>query len=137
MYVKKYEELFKQLKEYNAQVTENYGNEIYQTPPQIGDDLTNIFPITIFQEARNVSNTRFMAGREIVASVGYRVDIFATTKGQILHQTIARDIMQYIDDFMSCKNLTRSSYNTEYNDDIYHIILVYSGNLYENRAILI
>jgi hypothetical protein len=64
------------------------------------------------------------------------VRVYAKTKGKIDKQTIAREVAQMIDKYLSGVNLTRVSFNANesINDNsIYEIIMTYSGNLHENR----
>ena len=72
----------------------------------------------------------------MVSSVGYRVDIYAKTKGNVDKQSIARKCAKMADEYLTGIGLTRISYNTseiENDGSIYHIIVTYSGNLHENR----
>ena len=63
-------------------------------------------------------------------------DIYAKTKGSVSKQIIARKIAQEVDNYLTNVGLTRASFNVsdlENDSSIYHIIMTYSGNLYENR----
>lgn len=126
-----YEYLKKGLENYNAMLGKPRGNVIVPYPTT---DTT--YPHTAFKEIRNVDNLVV----ERVASVGYRVDIYAKTKGKIDKQKIAREIAQKMDKFLSSKKLKRISYNEnpqENDNSIYHIVMTYSGNLYEVRRTFI
>lgn len=126
-----YEYLLQGLKDHNEKSAQNYGNKVLRLPPKDPK-----YPISILREIRN-SATRFNSCFQKVASVGYRVDIFAQTKGKITHDVIARTIAKEIDDYMTSVNLSRVSKNeNELIDEqgaYYHIILTYEGNLDENR----
>lgn len=122
--------VYQGLKDYNDS-QKNNGNTIVKTPP------TNpTYPLTIFTEIRNVANPTYNSCFDRVSSVGYKVDIFAKTKGNKTKDTIAREIAQLVDKYLSGIGLLRISFNISelVNDSsIYHIIMTYSGNLHENR----
>lgn len=130
-----YEYMLQGLKDYNATIEQNYGNVVVTTPP------TNpTYPLTVFDEIRNVANPNYNSCYERVASVGYRADIYAKTKGSVSKQIIARRIAQEVDRYLTNVGLTRVSFNVselENDSSIYHIIITYSGNLHENRRNLI
>lgn len=130
-----YDYMLQGLKDYNATIEQNYGNVVIATAP------TNpTYPLTIFDEIRNVSNVNYNSSYDRVASVGYRADIYAKTKGSVSKQIIARKIAQEVDRYLTNVGLTRVSFNVselENDSSIYHIIITYSGNLHENRRKLI
>lgn len=130
-----YEYMLQGLKDYNATIEQNYGNVVVATPP------TNpTYPLTVFDEIRNVANPNYNSCYERVASVGYRADVYAKTKGSVSKQIIARRIAQEVDRYLTNVGLTRVSFNVselENDSSIYHIIMTYSGNLHENRRNLI
>ena len=130
-----YEYMLQGLKDYNATIEQNYGNVVVATPP------TNpTYPLTVFDEIRNVANPNYNSCYERVASVGYRADVYAKTKGSVSKQIIARRIAQEVDRYLTNLGLTRVSFNVselENDSSIYHIIITYSGNLHENRRKLI
>ena len=126
-----YENLYNGLKDYNDSVKENRGNTIVKTPPKNPE-----YPLTILSEIRNVANTSYNSNFDRVASVGYRVDIYAKKKGNITKDTIAREVAYLVDKYLTGVGLTRISFNISelVNDSsIYQIIMTYSGNLHENR----
>lgn len=138
MIIKMYDNLFQALKKYNDALPENYGNIIYDVPPRLPESLNTIFPLTIFQETNNISNSRFMAQGERVSTVGYSLNIYATNKGQILNQKIARELAEQLDNFLTSCGLSSVSYNANLIDEnVYCIIITYYGNLYENKIQLI
>lgn len=126
-----YEDIFDGLKEYNDKLLNNYGNIIVPFPS------TSKYPNTVFKEIRNVANSRYNTRYDKVSSIGYRVDIYAKTKGSIDKQTIARQLMKYIDDYLTYTvGLLQVSYNAidlENDASIYQITLTYSAYFYENR----
>ena len=126
-----YEYLKQGMIKYNEENGKPHGNAIVGYAPK-----TPTYPLTIFSEIRNTANTAYNTCFERVASTGYSVRVNAKTKGKIDKQTIAREIAQFIDRYLSVFNLTRISYNENpsVNDDsIYEIVMTYSGNLHENR----
>lgn len=127
-----YDYLLNGLTEYNKSQGAPYGNVIVPYPT-----TETTFPHTVFEEIRNVANTSYNYDIERVASVGYRVDIYAKNKGtKTDKQTIARYISGFVDKYLTSIGLTRVSFNVNelVNDaSIYHITMTYSGNLYENR----
>lgn len=129
-----YENLLQSLKSYNSTI-KNYGNEVVRLPP------TNpVYPLTIFTEIRNVANASFNSCFDRVASVGYRLDIYAKTKGNITKDRIAREIAELMDRYLTNVGLLRVSFNIselENDSSIFHIIMTYSGNVSEYRKILI
>ena len=130
-----YEYMLQGLKDYNATIEQNYGNVVVATPPN-----NPTYPLTVFDEIRNVANPNYNSCYERVASVGYRADVYAKTKGSVSKQIIARRIAQEVDRYLTNVGLTRVSFNVselENDSSIYHIIITYSGNLHENRRKLI
>ena len=126
-----YDYLKQGLENYNEMIGKPRGNVVVSYPTK-----NTTYPHTVFDEIRNIDN--LVAER--VASVGYRVDVYAKTKGKIDKQTIAREIAEQMNRFLTSKKLKRISYNAspqENDDSIYHIIMTYSGNLYEVRRTLI
>ncbi len=127
-----YEYLLQGLKKYNEAKGKPYGNVVVPYPTT---DTT--YPHTVFDEIRNVANPMFNYCSERVASVGYRADIYAKNKGtKVDKQTIAREVAQFVDEYLTSLGLTRISFNVselENDASIYHIIMTYSGNLHENR----
>jgi hypothetical protein len=126
-----YEYMLQGLKDYNATIEQNYGNVVVSIPPN-----NPSFPLTVFDEIRNVANPNYNGCFERVSSVGYRADIYAKTKGNITKQIIARRIAQQVDKYLTNVGLTRVSFNVselENDSSIYHIIMTYSGNLQEFR----
>lgn len=122
-------------KNYNNNLDKNYGNVVVSYP-----STNPTYPYTVFDEIRNVANRNYNTPYDKVASVGYRVDIYAKTKGNVTKQEIARFIAQQADKYLSNIGLLQVSYNVselENDSSIYHIIMTYSGNLYENRRKLI
>ena len=126
-----YDYLLEGLKKFNNSQERNYGNTVVSRPTTDTE-----FPLTIFEEIRNVANANFNTCFDRVASVGYMVKIYAKTKGNMDRQMIARKCAKICDDYLSSVGLLRVSYNANeaVNDNsIFEIIMTYSGNLHENR----
>lgn len=126
-----YEYLKNGLKEYNEKLGKPRGNVIVPYPTE-----STTYPHTVFQEIRNVANPSYNTCYDRVASTGYVARIYAKTKGKVDKQTIAREVAQMVDKYLTYCGLLRISYNANesVNDNsIYEIIMTYSGNLHENR----
>lgn len=129
-----YDLILNDLKEYNDSLDNNYGNTIVSFPS------IKTFPHTVFDEIRNVAVSNHTGPIDRVASLGYRVDIYAKNKGEISKQTIARYLAQKVNTYLTSIGLLQVSFNVselENDASIYHIIMTYSGNLLENRRKLI
>ena len=126
-----YEYLYEGMKKYNEENGKPHGNAVVGYAPK-----SPTYPLTVFDEIRNTANSAYNTCFDRVSSTGYSVRISAKKKGNVEKQTIAREIAQFIDRYLTSFNLTRISYNSNpsVNDDsIYEIIMTYSGNLHENR----
>lgn len=124
------------LKEYNSKLDKNYGNVIMSYP-----SANPTYPYTVFDEIRNVANRNYNTPYDKVASVGYRADIYAKTKGSVSKREIARVVAKEVDNYLTnYVGLLQVSYNAselENDSTIYHIILTYSASLNENRRRII
>lgn len=126
-----YEKLQEGLIDFNEKSGKPYGNVIVPYPT-----TNSTYPHTVFDEIRNVSNASFNTNFDRVSSLGFVVRIYAKNKGKVDKKTIAREVAQMIDKYLSSFKLNRISYNAHesINDNsIYEIIMTYSGNLHENR----
>lgn len=136
MDIKFYKILKEGLQSFNENLKKPYGNEIVSVPTK-----NTTYPYTQFSEVLNVANRNYNSPFERVASVGYRVDIFAKDQGSKYQKMdIAREIAEMVDFYLSRQNLYRESFNVielENDSSIYHIIMMYSGNLREYRRKLI
>ena len=124
-----YEDLLKGMRNYNDMLGKPRGNVIVKYSTE-----NSTYPHTIFSEIRNVD---YLVTQR-VASVGYRITVCAKTKGNIDKETIAREVAEKMDKFLTSKKLRRISYNgnPQVNDSsIYQIDITYSGNLDEFRRI--
>lgn len=131
-----YDNILNGLKEYNNNLTQNYGNTIVGIAP-----TSPTYPLTVFDEIRNQANAAYNTPYDKVSSIGYRVDIFAKTKGNVTKQTIARKIAKDIDNYLTnYVGLLQVSWNLnelENDSSIYHLTLTYSASLHENRRRII
>lgn len=126
-----YNYLYDGLVDLNEKSGKPRGNVIVHYPP-----ATPTYPHTVFDEIRNVANASYNTAFERVASTGYIARIYAKSKGKVDKQTIAREVAQMVDKYLTYCGLLRVSYNANesVNDNsIYEIIMTYSGNLHENR----
>lgn len=130
-----YDNILDGLKAYNEKAERPYGNSIVSIPT-----AKPTYPYTIIDEIRNISVPSLNGLIDKVSRVGYKVDIYAKTKGNVTKQTIARRIAQVVDEYLTGIGLFRESYNifvTEVDGSIYHIIMVYTGVVNEYRRNLI
>lgn len=126
-----YDYLYNGLVDFNEKSGKPRGNTVVHYAPE-----TPTYPLTVFDEIRNVANSAYNTDFERVSSLGFSVRIYAKTKGNITKQQIAREISQMVDKYLTYCGLTRVSYNANesVNDSkIYEVIMTYSGNLHENR----
>lgn len=126
-----YNYLYDGLVDFNEKLGKPRGNAIVHYAPE-----KPTYPLTVFDEIRNVANPSYNTPFDRVSSTGYVARIYAKTKGNITKQQIAREIAQEVDRYLTACGLLRVSYNANesINDNsIYEIILTYSGNLHENR----
>lgn len=130
-----YEYLKKGLQDHNTNQGKPHGNKV------VGKRTSDTtYPHTVFQEIRNTANASYNTCFDRVASVGYKVEVYAKDKGKVENQTIAREIAQMIDAYLTAVGLTRVSYNAfdmENENSTYAVIMTYTGNLHENRAKLL
>lgn len=133
MDIKANKELYYSLKEYNKQLNNNYGNVILDAAPI----EKKVYPYTIFRTIRDVSNKNYNSCFGKISEKGYKIDIYAQNKGtKHTKETIAENIAEQLDEFMSFIGLNRVSYNSidfENEGTTLHLILTYSGNLDEYR----
>lgn len=128
-----YDKILEGFIEYNSKHSkENYGNVVVPYPT-----TKTTYPHTVFNEVRNVS-TNQNSCHDRISSLGYKVEIFAKTKGSIDKQTIARKLSKFADEFLTgFVGLKRVSFNVipQLNDNsIYQITMMYESSFHENRA---
>lgn len=126
-----YEHIVKGLENFNELKDKPFGNTVVQIAP-----TKPTYPLTVVDEIRNIAIKNYNTEYGKFSNLGFRVDIFAKTKGKISKQTIAREISELVDEYFSSIGLTRVSFNIselENDSSIYHIILTFSGTLNEYR----
>jgi hypothetical protein len=126
-----YNDLYDGLVDFNEKSGKPRGNVIVHYPT-----ANPTYPYTVFDEIRNVANPSYNTCFDRMSSTGYVARIYAKTKGKVDKQTIAREVAQMVDKYLTYCGLLRISYNANesVNDNsIYEIIMTYSGNLHENR----
>lgn len=131
MDIETYPLLLDGLKEYIGSLEKNYGNTVLAYPT-----IKPTYPCTVFDEIRNIANASYNTCHDRVASVGYRVDVFAKSKGRLTKQDITREIARQVDKYLTSVGLLRVSFNAselENDSSVYHIIMMYSATLFENR----
>lgn len=95
------------------------------------------YPIIIFREVRNqpyFSNGGYL---ERVASLGYRVDVWAKDNNNKTKQELARELAFFANDFLTKKvGFKQVSWNESENEsggDLYNVIVTYSAPYFENK----
>ena len=111
-------------------------------PAIVGFEPTNpTYPMLKIEEIRNTPYADFRGNRETIASLGYKVDIYAKQKVGVSKQDVARNIAKYANDYLTCIGLKQMSWNTIPNDgtngDLYHIIIMYSTSYFEQRKTIL
>lgn len=129
-----YDDIKKGLQEHFASLTLSKSYK----PSVVGIEPSSpTYPLIIIDEADNTPYQNMDNFRQTVASVSYKVDIYAETKGSITKQQIARTIMKHCDGFCRCAGLKQVSMNTFPNEGtngkLYHIVLMYSARFFENK----
>lgn len=144
VYQKIYEALELALDKYNAE--SSYRVALSRYAPQDPE-----YPLIIFEEVRNQPQGRYYGARERLSSLGYKVDIFARTKAVLDEndeldmrynkQSIAREIMQFVVDFMQDKIGLQLISNNPFdnvgvNGELYQITLVFQQIYHENKQFM-
>lgn len=127
-----YQNILRDMKTYNDNLSDsNYGNVVVGFAPS-----NPTYPLTIFDEIRNTEVVGYTGKFQRLASLGYRVDIYAKTKGnrskQAIARTIASQINTYLTEYVGLQQVSWNVVPLE-DDSIYHIVIMYSGNYHENR----
>lgn len=99
------------------------------------------YPMVKIQESRNVPDERFRGRLETIANLGYKVDIYAKQQVGISKQDVARKLAKHCNDYLTCIGLRQVSWNEIENDgqngDLYHIIVMYNANYFEQRQTIL
>lgn len=107
-------------------------------PCVVGIAPTNpTYPLIIVDETDNVPYQNLRHFRQTVASVSYKIDIYAKTSGSISKQEIAKHLAIYCDDYLKKIGLKQVSYNVfpdiGTNGALYNITLMYTARFFENK----
>lgn len=103
------------------------------------EPLSPQYPLVILKEIRNNPYGTNRGLLERVSSLGYRIDVFAKTNGEKTHQTIARKIADMSNTFLTWHvglkqvSMNEERLNTEKDGDLYHVIIIYSADYFENK----
>lgn len=100
------------------------------------------YPLVMLYENRNQPLTRYYGSRERISSLGYTVEIYAKTVKGKTKQQVAREIMQFVVDFMQNEIKIGLISNNEFDStdqkrEIYRIVLVFQRPFYENKETFI
>ena len=111
-------------------------------PVVVGFEPSNpTYPMVKIQEPRNIPVEGFKGRLETVANLGYKIDIYAKQQVGVSKQDVARKLMKYCYDYLTCIGLRMVSQNEKQNDgqngDLYHIILMFNGNYHEQRQTIL
>lgn len=111
-------------------------------PAVVGFEPSNpTYPMVKIQEPRNVPFESFRGRLETIANLGYKVDIYAKQQVGVSKQDVARKLMKYCNDYLTCIGLRLVSSNEIENDgqngDLYHIILMFNANYFEQRKTIL
>lgn len=116
-----------------SHASENYGNKVVKYAP-----TSPTYPLTVFDEIKNVVVKNYRTKYDKLTSNGYRLDVYAKTKGNVTKQEIARKIAKQMDDYLTDRvGLIQVSFNVmplENDDSIYHITIMYENTFHINRA---
>ena len=128
-----YEDLKNCLSKYISGLEQSYSADVVEFEPSSPQ-----YPLIKFVEVRNVPYEQHRGSLETVANLGYRVDVYAKTKGSKTKADIARYLAKHCNDFLTmCKRLRQVSWNVVENDGVngalYHIIIMYSAPYFEQR----
>lgn len=96
------------------------------------------YPLVILSENRNQPLTRYYGSRERISSLGYTVEIYAKTVKGKTKQQVAREIMQFVVDFMQNEIkiglISNNSFdNVGTQGELYRIVLVFQRPFFENK----
>jgi hypothetical protein len=96
--------------------------------------------LIMISEIRNTANPSYNTPFERVASIGFSVDIYAQSQGDISKKTIARELAKLADEYMSAINLLRSGFVPDglvRDASLHRIIMTFTGSLHENTRRII
>ena len=104
------------------------------------EPLDPIYPLIMISEIRNTANPSYNTPFERVASIGFSVDIYAQSQGDISKKTIARELAKLADEYMSAIKLLRSGFVPDglvRDASLHRIMMTFTGSLHENTRRII
>ena len=132
MDIKIADEIFEALKYYNKKIGSPYGNVVVPYPT-----TKPTYPYCVFDEINNIENPQSRSDFDRVSTIGYKLEIYAKTKGCIDNRTIARDIAQKLNSFLTrnvgLRQVGFVPVPQVNQSSIYQITITYIGKLHENR----
>lgn len=127
-----YEIIFNDLKAYNEDIGKPYDNAIVHYP-----SAKPTYPYCVFEEINNLANRSYNTNFDRVATLGYKLDIYAKEKNKVSKQQIAREVAQALNKFLTENvGLQQISFTVVpqlNNSTIYQITITYAAQLHENR----
>ena len=127
--------IYEGLKSYNENMGKPFGNEVVDEEP-----LNPIYPLTIIREIRNTQNPLYRHPSELVSDIGFSVEIYAQSQGEITKKQIARELAKVANEYMSTIGFVRSGFIPDglvRDASLHRIIMTFTGNLHENSRRLI
>lgn len=127
--------IYNGLKEFIASRGNPYGCSVVDEEP-----YEPTYPLIIISEIRNTANPSYNTPFEQISSIGYSLNIYAQTMGEISKKQIARELAKLADEYMSAINLLRSGFVPDglvRDNSLHRIIATYVGNLHENTRRII
>lgn len=132
MDIQVYEIIFNGLEEYNEEIGKPYDTAIVRYPSS-----KPTYPYCVFEEVSNLANRNYNTNFDRVATLGYKLEVYAKEKNKVSKQQIAREIAQKLNKFLTDKVGLRQISFTPVpqlnNSTIYQITITYSAQLHENR----
>lgn len=100
------------------------------------------YPLVMLYENINQPRGGYRGSRERISTLGYTVEIYAKTAKGKTKQTICREIMQFIVDFMQDEIgiglISNNSFdNVGTQGELYRIVLVFQRPFFENKETFI
>ena len=127
--------IYKGLKDYIASKGNPYDCAVVDEEP-----YEPTYPLIIISEIRNTANPSYNTPIERVSSIGYSLNIYAQSMGEVSKKQIARELAKLADEYMSAINLLRSGFVPDglvRDNSLHRIVSTYVGNLHENTRRII
>ena len=137
MDINAYSEMYQGLNNYMTQnISKCHNAKLVHFPA-----TTPTYPYVVFDEIRNIQGgLSFGDIPDNVSNLGYKVNIYAKTKGSKSKLDIARDVAQCVDEYCTNIGLRRVSYGQDpriADSELYGVIITYNANFYDNRRQII